>query len=1415
MGKPARAIYILVSLLLLFSAACGIQPEPNPTPAGEKPAQNNTPTVAAVDEPVDGYMAVAPRVLRAGQKESISFSLFSGNRPARSTIRVALSRDGKPVAESSGLVEGNGSVSLDVPRLPEGDYQIEVSGKGFNDQAPVRVEEGTLLFLETDKPIYKPDQTIHMRILTLDPELKPVAGDVTVEVQDAKGIKVFKKVASTDEFGISSLDLPLSTEPNLGVWKITALSGKHTTQLDVRVEEYVLPKYEVKVDLPKDWFLANERISGSIQAEYSFGKPVKGDLEIKATRYVGTWQEFARVTKGIDGNTTFEIPQAGYVAGVPQAGGKGNVSLEVTVREASTGYEEETTRLLTIAASPVTLQVIPESDTFKPSLPLNLLFVAETPDNKPTDAEVRVNLQYVGKKFEQIKQETQQVSVRNGKAMLKVTPPQDAVALTLNAASGSSSAVLSLEAGYSPSGSYIHVEQTSQGPLKVGDTAHFKVSSTKQATNFYYEVLGRGKLVFSDVSRSPEIDIPLTPLMAPSSRLLVYQILPNNEVAADYLPFTVQSDYPQTVNAAFSVKEAKPGDEVDINVTTQGPAKVGLAAVDRSVFILAENRMNLQQVFDELERLYMQPQAELHSARVLDNVTVRGAKEVFQDAGVLVLSNKEVPQGQKYENPRKAMMEAAPGGVRALAVPAAAPSLAPNAASAAKAADQAQGLAEVQRVRQFFPETWLWQELTTGTDGKATTKVTAPDSITTWMLRAVALSKEHGLGISETQLKVFQPFFFQVDTPYSAIRNEEFPVKVALYNYLDSAQEFHVELEKADWFDLLDDGSKTATVGPNDVGGVSFKIRPRQLGTNKLKITARSASAADAVVKELLIEPEGVQRETVDNIILSSGDSRTVNTALPPNIVADSGRAYLTVTGSYLTQTIDGLEKLLQMPFGCGEQNMILFAPNVFVTRYLKQTNQLKPEVMAKAEQLMTTGYQREMTYRRNDGSFSAFGQQDKEGSLWLTAFVLKTFAQSRDLIYIDDSVLQAARNWVVGHQKADGSFEPVGFIHHQELLGGLSGNTALTAYVAIALKEAGDEAASRKAVSYLEGKVDSINDPYTMAIVTYALEMSKSPSAGNAYNRLMGMAQEGEDGLHWGGGPVVPEPLPGPPKMVPQAPVPPVGGPGPIIPQRKITAAIETTGYATLALVEHGDRLNASRAARWLVSQRNAYGGFGSTQDTVVGLQALTRYAADARADVDMNVTIKSGNWTKEVRVTPENADVLQVVEIPLGNDVTVEAKGKGQVVGQAVRRFNVPEPQQKELSAFQIKVDYGADKVEVNDTIDISTTVKFTPPTPMEAGMVVLDIAVPTGFAPVEESIVAMKNKEPKLKRHDVAGRKVILYIEDMSPNETLSFTFQARALYPVKAQAVTSQAYSYYNPELKGESLGGEIVVGEKGQ
>ena len=207
---------------------------------------------------------------------------------------------------------------------------------------------------------------------------------------------------------------------------------------------------------------------------------------------------------------------------------------------------------------------------------------------------------------------------------------------------------LTIQSGYSPSGNFIHLEQVTEGPVHVGGTVEFHVSSTKEASNFYYEVLSRGRVIFSDVFNTPNIALTATQLMAPSSRLLVYQILPNNEVAADFLPFSVEADYPHDIKVAFGSDQVKPGEAVDIEVRTEGPARVGLVAVDKSVFILAENRLNLRQVFDELERLYLEPQVELHEARFLNTIITRGASETFDDAGLVVITNMDVPGGEKH-----------------------------------------------------------------------------------------------------------------------------------------------------------------------------------------------------------------------------------------------------------------------------------------------------------------------------------------------------------------------------------------------------------------------------------------------------------------------------------------------------------------------------------------------------------------------------------------------------------------------------------------------------------------------------------------------------------------------------------------------------------------------------------------------
>ena len=359
-------------------------------------------------------MAVAPAVLQSGQSHSVSISLFEGAWPAFGTVHLALSEWGGDtrLAEATGFVPGNGSVQLDVPDLDEGTYTLHITGEGaesgnIEHSADVQVmAESAVLFLETDKPIYKPGQQVHMRVLSLDRDLRPLPGPVTVEVLDAKGIKVYRQTVEADRFGMAGASLPLSGEPNLGVWKLIAKSGEQTTQLDVRVEEYVLPKYEVTVDLPKEWVLASEAITGTVSAEYSFGKPVRGEVEVVASRYVGVWEEYAKFTADIDGEASFELPPAEYVAGSPAAGGQGNLQLDVTVREPATGYAEQTSQLITVAASPVNLQLIPESSYFKPGLPFSLLFVAETPDQKPVDATAALTVSYYDKDLEQISLES-------------------------------------------------------------------------------------------------------------------------------------------------------------------------------------------------------------------------------------------------------------------------------------------------------------------------------------------------------------------------------------------------------------------------------------------------------------------------------------------------------------------------------------------------------------------------------------------------------------------------------------------------------------------------------------------------------------------------------------------------------------------------------------------------------------------------------------------------------------------------------------------------------------------------------------------------------------------------------------------------------------------------------------------------
>jgi CD109 antigen len=263
-------------------------------------------------------------------------------------------------------------VVFDVPADWEGDctFSAQVAGIAEDLVISTAVEQRPALLIETDKPIYKPSQEVHGRVVLLNSSMQPVSGDVEVTVHDAKGLRINRWRLQADQYGSASFDLQLAREVNFGTWKIRAVSGKAETLKDIRVENYTLPRFELDFSLPKSWVLVDQRIRGQVRADYFFGKPVNGTARIVARRWVGTWDEYASFeAELLEGQADFDLPAVGFVSGTAQESGQGTVTLEVSVTDTA-GHTQETTEVLTVSEAPVVLSIIPGMDTVKAGIPL-------------------------------------------------------------------------------------------------------------------------------------------------------------------------------------------------------------------------------------------------------------------------------------------------------------------------------------------------------------------------------------------------------------------------------------------------------------------------------------------------------------------------------------------------------------------------------------------------------------------------------------------------------------------------------------------------------------------------------------------------------------------------------------------------------------------------------------------------------------------------------------------------------------------------------------------------------------------------------------------------------------------------------------------------------------------------------------
>jgi uncharacterized protein YfaS (alpha-2-macroglobulin family) len=693
-------------------------------------------------------------------------------------------------------------------------------------------------------------------------------------------------------------------------------------------------------------------------------------------------------------------------------------------------------------------------------------------------------------------------------------------------------------------------------------------------------------------------------------------------------------------------------------------------------------------------------------------------------------------------------------------------------------------------VRSYFPETlYINPEIITDRNGMAEISVPLADNITTWRMSMIASTERGTLGTATSGLKVFQDFFVDLDLPVVLTQGDQVSLPVAIYNYTDAKGAVRLKLKDEDWFRLVDDsGEKSVDVDSQHVGGSEFTLEAKRIGKFKLTLTAEmrgNSKRRDVVVREIEVVPNGREQNIVFNGQLESKTSQTVE--FPPMAIDGASKIFVRLYPGPLSQIIEGMDSILQMPGGCFEQTSSSTYPNVLALDYMKRTKKLTPEVHARAEGYIANGYQRLLTFEVQSGGFSWFGQAP--ANKILTAYGLMEFYDMSKVYDVDLRVIQRTQQWLISQQQADGSWKPdTQFINEGATNRYNKDVLRITAYIAWSLTNTGYQGpALGKSSEYIQKNLSLKSDPYTLAVLAnFAVDSGKDAEfTRQAIEMLLDARTEKEEQAWWNSEETG-------------------------IYSTGTSASVETTGLAVQALLKWGRASATTRKAlAYLTSKKDATGAWGSTQATIMALRALLLASEKGTADLRGTVEIAvNGKTAEKLVLTRENNDllhqfVLKEIESSGSNLVEIRYDGKGTLGYQAAGQYFIPWDREGEKEPFSISVNYDRTKLVEDDIV--TATVTIGNHLPKSANMVMVDLGIPPGFDLLSEDFEEYLEKSSKLKsgrleKFSQTATQAILYFNLFAAGETVQLKFRLRAKYPIRTRTFQSRVYEYYDPDVR---------------
>jgi hypothetical protein len=699
--------------------------------------------------------------------------------------------------------------------------------------------------------------------------------------------------------------------------------------------------------------------------------------------------------------------------------------------------------------------------------------------------------------------------------------------------------------------------------------------------------------------------------------------------------------------------------------------------------------------------------------------------------------------------------------------------------------------------RTDFTETLFWHPaIVTPTDGKASVTFSLSDDVAPYRVLVAGHTLDGRIGAITGIVEVRKPFSLDPKLPLEVCSADQLMVPVIGINGTGEARTAEVAISTVG-FKTLPDGKITLDLAANAGGRKLVPLTPdRRDGELSVQLQGTVGRDQDSVIRTLTVVPDGFPITRTKSDVLEQKTTATF--AMPEMIVPGTAKLKVSMYPNTLTEIQSGLEGLLREPNGCFEQTSTTNYPNVLILDYLNETNQAKPEVSKRAKDLLDRGYGKLI-------SFECQTRDGRQGYEWfggtappheaLTAYGLLQFTDMARLHPVDAAMLKRTKDYLLRARNGQG-----GFTRNSRAIDtfGYAPEHLTNAYIVWSITEAERKT---EAKSDLEKEVSAllqqskdgpnVNDPYFLGLVANCLlNTDKRKDAETLLTKISTLQQK--DGSL-------------------------TGAATSITNSRGEALLIETTSLAVLAWLKSNEvakyRENVEKACRWIGTKRGGYGGYGSTQSTILALKALIEFARTNKRPAEngsVRVLVNGAELAKKDFRTEQSGPI--VLDIPdmdqhVRNgklDVTVETDAKQAYPCTVAWECRSRKPE----SAVEcpVKISTQLNKLEAAEGDTVRLNVRVENLKEKQNGMVTAIVGIPAGLK-LPEDMKQMKlltesaeGQQPTVSYWEKRGREVVFYWRGMAEKQTVQFDLDLIADIPGTYVGAASRAYLYYGAEHK---------------